>query len=521
MLTHSIYKIKKCNYLFSPLQNEITKKKMKLLINQNQNIFKQTLKRFHCFFHTFAQNLYIYIMDPHTNVVGSRVALFATILSSFLTTYIVSANNIAIKSIAQEFSLNAVKLNWVSLSYFITAAVLLVPIGKIADMYGRKKIYTYGIISFSIASLLSAIAPNDNFLIVARALQGIGSAMIFGTGIAILSSVFPQNQRGKVLGYNLAATYMGLSLGPVIGGFMVHYFGWRSIYYAGFIFSLLIVPVIYYKLKGDWAEAKGEKLDLKGSFVYIIGMFGVMYGFSTLSDVSGIISLIAGIIILILFLKLEEQVKFPVLDLSSFKKNTIFILSNITAFINYSATFTVGYLLSLYLLYIKGLTPDKAGIIMIAQPLTMAIFSPMAGKLSDKREPQVLASIGMGLTTLGLIPFVFLGYETSTLYIVLSLILIGLGFSLFSSPNTNAIMSSVERKFYGVASASVGTMRLTGQSISFGIVTLIFTLYIGKVKITPEYYPQFLNSTHIAFVIFTVLCAIGTFASMARGKLRE
>ncbi len=459
-------------------------------------------------------------MEAGNTNISKRIALFATTLSSFLTTFIVSANNIAIKSIAVEFSLNAVKLNWVSLSYFVTAAIFLVPIGKIADIYGRKKIYNYGLIVFSIASLLSAIATNDNFLIISRALQGFGSAMIFATGIAILSSVYPQSDRGRVLGYNLAATYLGLSIGPVIGGFMVHYFGWRSIYFGGFVFSLLIVPLIYYKLKGEWAEAKGEKLDILGSVIYMIGLFGVMYGFSILSELSGVILLITGIIILILFLKLEERSSSPILDLSRFKKNTVFILSNLAAFINYSATFAVGYLLSLYLLYIKGLTPDKAGIIMIAQPITMALFSPLAGRLSDKREPQVLASIGMGLTTLGLIPFIFLGYETTTLYIVLSLVLIGLGFSLFSSPNTNAIMSSVERKFYGVASASVGTMRLTGQSISFGIVTLLFTIYIGKVKITPEYYPKFLESSHTAFIIFAILCALGTFASMARGKLR-
>ncbi|MEI6822221.1 MAG: MFS transporter [Bacteroidota bacterium] len=459
-------------------------------------------------------------MEATKATVSKRIALFATTLSSFLTTFIVSANNIAIKSIATEFSMDAVKLNWVSLAYLITAAIFLVPIGKIADIFGRKKIYLIGLISFSLASLFAAIATNDNILIIFRALQGIGAAMIFGTAIAILSSVFPQNERGKVLGYNLAATYLGLSSGPFIGGFMVQQLGWRSIYFAGFLFSLIIFPLVIYKLKAEWHEAKGEKLDIKGSIIYMIGMFGIIYGFSTLPDIKGIILLTAGIIITILFLKLQQQTTFPVLDLSNFKKNTVFIFSNLAAFINYSATFAVGYLLSMYLQYIKGLTPQQTGIILITQPLTMAIFSPLAGRLSDKIEPQLVATIGMGLTLLGLIPFIFLSYNTSTAYITATLFLIGIGFSLFSSPNTNAIMSSVERKYYGVASASVGTMRLTGQAISMGIATLVFTIYIGKVKITPEYYPQFLNSTHTAFIIFAVLCTLGTFASLARGKLR-
>ncbi len=246
-------------------------------------------------------------MEATKATVSKRIALFATTLSSFLTTFIVSANNIAIKSIATEFSMDAVKLNWVSLAYLITAAIFLVPIGKIADIFGRKKIYLIGLISFSLASLFAAIATNDNILIIFRALQGIGAAMIFGTAIAILSSVFPQNERGKVLGYNLAATYLGLSSGPFIGGFMVQQLGWRSIYFAGFLFSLIIFPLVIYKLKAEWHEAKGEKLDIKGSIIYMIGMFGIIYGFSTLPDIKGIILLTAGIIITILFLKLQQQ----------------------------------------------------------------------------------------------------------------------------------------------------------------------------------------------------------------------
>jgi MFS family permease len=306
----------------------------------------------------------------------------------------------------------------------------------------------------------------------------------------------------------------------VIGGFLTHQLGWRSIYFVSVILCIIILPFIFSKLKGEWAEAKGEKFDIKGSFIYMVGLLGIMYGFSILPSLEGAILLAAGIFIIIFFIRFEHRVSFPVLDLSNFKSNTVFIFSNLAAFINYSATFAVGYLISLYLQYIKGLSPQDAGLIMVAQPITMAIFSPISGRLSDKIEPQIVASIGMGLTVAGLIPFIFLGYDTSTTYIVATLLLIGVGFALFSSPNTNAIMSSVERKYYGVASASLGTMRLTGQAISMGIATLVFGMHLGRVKITPEYYPQFLDSTHITFIIFTILCALGIFASLARGKLR-
>ncbi|MFA4851691.1 MAG: MFS transporter [Bacteroidales bacterium] len=454
------------------------------------------------------------------NTVSKSVALFVTTLSSFLTTFMASSINIALPAIGKEFAINAVMLSWIPMSYLLTAAIFLVPFGKIADIYGRKKVYTYGIIVYSFTSFISAIAPNEMVLIAARSIQGIGGAMIFGTAIAILTSVFPANERGKAIGYNLAATYLGLSLGPSFGGFLTYQFGWRSIFAANVFFSFCIIPFILWKLKAEWAEAKGEKLDIKGSIVYMIGLFGIMYGFSILPSITGALLLGAGIIVIMFFIKLEHRAAYPVLDLSHFKRNTVFIFSNLAAFINYSATFAVGYLLSLYLQYVKGLNPQDTGIIMVTQPITMAVFSPLAGRLSDKIEPQIVASIGMGLTVVSLILFIFLGYNTSVIYIIAALIVIGIGLALFSSPNNNAIMGSVDRKYYGVASASIGTMRLTGQTISMGIATLVFAINIGKVKISPEYYPQFLDSTRIAFIIFTVLCTAGVFASMARGKLR-
>ncbi len=452
--------------------------------------------------------------------VSKRITLFITILSAFFTPFMASSINIALPAIGKEFGINTLTLSWVATSYILAAAAFLVPFGKVADIVGRKKIFTTGIIVYSLSSLISAFSPNEVILIIARTLQGIGGSMIFGTSIAILTSVFPANERGRVIGYNLASTYLGLSLGPFIGGVLTHQFGWRSVFILSFALSVIVIPFIFWKLKGEWAEAKGEKFDFKGSLVYMAGLISIMYGFSMLSTWAGALLLIGGIIIMILFFRLEHKIAFPVLDLSHFKKNTVFIFSNLAAFINYSATFAVGYLLSLYLQYIKGLNPQDAGIILVTQPITMAIFSPIAGRLSDKFEPQIVASIGMILTVVGLIPFIFLNEDTSVFYLVATLFLIGIGFALFSSPNTNAVMSSVERKYYGVASASLGTMRLSGQAISMGIATLIFTIIIGKVKITPEYHSLFLYSTHVIFITFTILCGFGIFASLARGKLR-
>jgi MFS family permease len=217
----------------------------------------------------------------------------------------------------------------------------------------------------------------------------------------------------------------------------------------------------------------------------------------------------------------EARTEYPMLNVRAFRGNIPFIFSNLAALINYSATYSVTFLLSLYLQYIKALNPQQAGMVLMAQPVMMAIFSPIAGRLSDKIEPRVVASIGMSLTTAGLAAFIFLAKGTHDLHIIVSLVVLGIGFGLFSSPNTNAVMSSVDKKFYGVASASVGTMRLVGQMLSMGISTMLFEILIGHVQITPPHYPEFLSAVRIGFTISTALCFVGIFISLARGKVRQ
>lgn len=450
--------------------------------------------------------------------INKRAVLLIAALSPFLTAFMGSAINIALPSIGSEFQMNAVFLGWVATAYILAAATCLLPFGRLADIYGRKRVLTYGIFTFTIASLLLAFAPSATVLIALRVLQGIGGAMIFTTGIAILTSVFPIGERGKALGINAAATYLGLSLGPVLGGLLTQHFGWQSIFLVVVPLGATIIALIFTKLKGEWAEARGEKFDLTGSVIYGLALTGIIYGFSQLPAKLGIWLTIIGVSGIFAFIQREAKAGSPLLDINLFKKNRVFAFSNLAVLLNYSAAFAVSFLLSLYLQYIKGLSPQSAGLTLVAMPAVQAGFSPVAGRLSDRIEPRILASVGMGLITIGLSLFIFLGEKTSLGFIIASLILIGFGFGFFASPNTNAIMSSVNQRFYGVASATLATMRQVGMSFSMGITMLLFAIYIGRVEITPEYYPLFLSSTKIAFIIFTALCSGGIFASLVRGK---
>lgn len=432
-----------------------------------------------------------------------------------------SSINVALPLISQKFGMNAVLLSWVVTAYMLAAAIVLVPFGRIADIYGRKKIFLSGVIIYTFASLLAVFSNSSFLLIFSRVLQGIGGALTFGTGTAILISVYPFSERGKVLGINIGAVYLGLSFGPFLGGILTQYFGWQSIFLVNVPLGLIVIVLTIWKMKEEWVECKEEKLDLASSIIYGLTLLFIMYGLSILPKTFGFIFIILGLFGIFLLIDREAKVPYPILNINLFKKNITFAFSNLAAAINYSATSAVGFLLSLYLQNVRGLSPKDAGLVLVSQPVIMAIFSPLAGRLSDKIEPRITASVGMAFSFIGLLLLVPLNASTPISFIVFNLIILGFGFALFSSPNTNAIMSSVDKKYYGVASGTLATMRMIGQMFSMGIAMLLFSIIMGRVKISPEYYGVFLKSIKVAFSIFAILCFFGIFASLARGKVRN
>ncbi len=445
------------------------------------------------------------------------VALLVASVASFFTPFMASSVNIALPTMGAFFGADAIILNWITNGYLLAAAIFAVPFARVSDIHGRKKIFTYGIIIFTIASMLCALAPSAISLILFRIIQGIGTAMIFVTSLAIITEVYPPRERGKAIGINVASVYVGLSLGPILGGLMTQYLGWQSLFFLMIPFGILIIALVFWKLRAEWIESEGEKFDYTGSILYTVGLLFLMYGFTELNTIFGAILLIMGITLFVVFFRWELKVESPVFNVKLFTENVTFAYSSLAALINYSATFAVTLLLSYYLQFIKDLEPQSAGLVLIAQPIMMAIVAPLAGRMSDKYEARILATAGMVLVTLGLFGFIFLTSETSLILVIISQVILGIGFGLFSSPNTNVIMGSVKKKFYGIASATVGTMRLIGQTMSIGIATLLFALMLGRVQITPGQYPALLNSIHLSFIIFTAICVVGIYASWKRG----
>ncbi len=449
----------------------------------------------------------------------NRGILLAVILiSSFFNPFMASAVNIALPSIGKEFSMNAVSLSWIAMGFLLSSAVMLVPFGKLADIIGRKKMLLFGNVFFTIATLLCAFSTSGFMLIASRCVQGIGSAMILSSGMAIIISAFPPERRGSIIGLNTTAVYVGLSAAPLLGGILTQAFGWQSLFIINAFAGLLIVAGIVWGVKSEWAEAKDDRFDFTGSLIYMLAMSSLMYGFSHLPGKLAFVLTLAGGIGLVYFVIVELRVKAPVLNIKLFRDNRIFAFSNLAALINYAATFGITFMLSLYLQNVKGLNPRDAGLILITQPVVMAVVASISGRMSDRIDSRILSSLGMAVIVAGLVLLSLLTVSTGNTYLFSALFILGFGFGLFSSPNTNSVMSSVEKRYLGTASATLGTMRLTGQMFSMAIAAMSIHIFVGDAEITRANIPAFMHSVRIVYVVFAVLCLLGVFASLARGK---
>lgn len=443
-------------------------------------------------------------------------------ITSFMGTFLISSVNIALPEIEKSFNLDAVQLSWVVTSFLLSSAMFLLPAGRWSDLIGIRKFFKTGIIIFTLASLASGFAPGGAWLIAFRFIQGAGAALTSTTGPAILVSAFPTQYRGRALGFSVASVYLGLAFGPFFGGIITQYAGWRSLFYISSIIGVLTAIIAFNFLGKDEASTdKKPKISFKGTLFYMPGLFAMVYGSSQIPEILGWGLMSAGFICLILFWIIESKADFPVFETKLFTKNRLFAFSNIAAMINYSATFAIVFLLSLFLQKIKALSPRDAGMILIAQPAIMAALSPVAGRLSDKIQPRFLATAGMSICTIGLVAFSFLTPTTPIWIIVSLLIMMGLGFAMFSSPNMNTIMGSVDKSQYGLASGTSATMRVLGQIVSMTIVTLFFAALFENhaVKTVPA--SVFMQAVKWGFACFSVICAAGIYFSFARGKVKR
>jgi len=454
--------------------------------------------------------------DKPTKAYKNRILLIACLATS-LVPFMGSSINLALPQIAREFSMNGIVQSWTLTSYLILAAILQVPFGRLADIWGKRTVFITGLCLFTVATICCGFATNSMIFITLRALQGIGSAMVFCTNIAIISSVFPPKERGAAMGINAAIVYVSIAAGPSLGGFITQHIGWEYIFFftAGIAMIALMGALIV--MKDRWVESKGEPFDVKGAIIYGLAIMSLIYGLTILPKTFGFLLIAVSVFLLFLFVKHETTEKYPVFNIRLFANNKTFRMSSVAALINYASTFPIGFLISLYLQEIRALDAQSAGLVLIVQPVIQSVLSPFAGKISDKIQPRYIASSGMALITVVLLAIaLFITPDSSITLLMILLSFLGIGFAAFSSPNTNAIMGSVDKKNYSMASATTGTVRLVGQALSMGITTMIISIIIGNQAITPEVSAGLMKVIHTTFIIFAILCSFGVYASMKR-----
>ena len=440
------------------------------------------------------------------------ILLICTVLS-FFAVFAVNSVMVVIPTIASEFHMSNIVQNWAIIIFLLVVAVLSVPAGQISGKYGLKKVTIISVILFILISIANVLVTSSEQFLLCRLVLGIALSFFNVTSMAMVVSAFDPEERGKALGITITGVYIALSLAPVLGGILNYQLGWRSVVLFGVPFLLVILALLLTKVDEEWVTFEGVPLDLKGSVLYGIGMVLFIYGFTILNEPLGVILTALGVIFLVIFGFIELRQAHPVFDIRFFK-NRRFLSANFASLCAYLATFAVTTILNYHLQYIKGFDSQTAGIILLAAPLCQVVLAPIAGRLSDKYVPQVLAAIGMGLGTVSLALFSFLGEATSLEFLIVSMIIYGVGFGLFSPPNTNVIMSSVPPKDTSVASASVATMRTVGQAMSLGILTLVFAFVMGDVPIVEQYYPLLISSCQITCLICVVLCIASVFASL-------
>jgi MFS family permease len=435
-----------------------------------------------------------------------RIIFSVLCWASFTVTFIGSALNLALPNIGAEMNLDKIGMGWISSAFLIATAIFQVPLAKLGDMVGRKRIFAGGLMLMGVAGLCNTfLSSSFTHIIIFQITSGIGAAMIFGTNMAILTATFPPEKRGKAMGGLTSVVYLGIATGPFFGGMLAHNFGWRSLFLiTGLTLPILSVCTIKF-IRGVYRGNHKGTFDFVGSAIYGLALFGLIFGFSDLPQTIAFFWTGAGILLLMLFASYELKKENPVFNLRMFSGNKTLGLSAFTAFISYASTAAVAFMLSLYLQTVRNFDAALAGLVLISQAVVQSAISIYSGRQADKRNPTVLATIGMFFTTLGLFGLAFIGEQTPVWLIVFFLVLLGLGFGLFASPNTKIIMGSVDKKFFGQASATIGTMRLTGQAMSMGFAMMFISVA-----------PDFITSTRITFGVFAVLCAIGMYASKHR-----
>lgn len=458
---------------------------------------------------------------PESSAEKSAIAKFALIivcLGSIIGPLGMASVNIAIPDMAADLQANAKMVSWLPTLFILSSVMFMLPAGKLADNFGRKRIYTYGLALNAFSSFMCGLGDSIEWVLFWRFVQGAASSMIFATGIAIISSVTPSHKRGAALGLASACIYIGLTVAPAVGGWFTELWGWRAVFLFQVPIVIALLILIKMRLEGEWKNDDKTKFDWWGTGIFAVFSSSLVYGLSILPRVLGIVMLVLAALSLGLFVLHQSRSRKPLIRIQMFRDSRVFSMSLSTSLLMYASNFPLVFLMSLYLQYVKGFSPSHAGQVILLQALSMAILAPISGKLADKFQARLVATLGCVVVGVGLAVLSMINTETSILYIATSLLLIGIGFGLFSTPNNNAIMGAVKPDEVGVASASLNLSRTIGNLFGMSLVNLMVHFYIGDAQFSVEQNPALIQTFDMALLMSLSFVVVACVLSALRGK---
>lgn len=448
---------------------------------------------------------------------GQKTALFVAMVTSFMAPFMSAALNLSVTDISTQFNAPVGISTWVVNAYTLSTAAFSACMGSLADLRGRRKMILVGCIAFAATSALCALSPSIYLLVAFRFLTGVSAAVVLAANVPLMLLYFAPQVKGRMLGISVSAVFVGLALGPTLGGVLNDTLGWRAIFVLGIVLSMLAFAFCL-RLKDDSKEASAS-FDHRGNTLYVIAIMLLMLGLTELTTQQwGPLVLCAGALVLVVFVLFEWRCERPMLHVRLFAQSKAYGFSNLATMLNFAAVFAVSYTMAIYLQNVKGLDAAVAGLILIAQPLAQVVLAPVSGRLSDRFAPAAIATVGVALCTCSLGMLLTLTADTPLWFIVTALVVLGIGLGAFSAPNNNAILSCVDRSHYSEANATVSTMRGIGQTASLAFASLMLSSSLGS-TIFSESDPQVLTAAiaQIMFVCF-VLSVLTIAASLVRNK---
>ncbi|MBR9884633.1 MAG: MFS transporter [Oceanospirillales bacterium] len=446
------------------------------------------------------------------------LTLFSICVATFLMPLSLSSVNVALPAIASDLQADAVLVSWVPTMNLLGAIALQLPSGRIADILGHKRIFLVGVLLYALSSLLVVVIDDIRPLLVVRLLQGISSAMVFGPAMAIISKVFTGSSRGMALGITSSSVYLGLTCGPLIGGWLTELWGWRSVFLAPLPLTVITMVMVGFFVQESTRNAE-ERLDWVGSILFTLATSALFIGISEMPSLTGTLLASTGIALIIVFIYQQERSTWPLIRLRRLVANRVFFRSIQSSFLMYSANYPLQFMLSLYLQYIQALTPLEAGQLMLLQALVMVVVAPLAGRLSDRVDPRIPATTGCILFGGGFVSLSLVHADSSLVWVGSSLVVMGLGFGLFSSPNNNAALSSVPPERLGIGSSVLNISRSLGNMMGMTVVVFLFNLLIGNAQIAPDQFPALMQALQISFLICAGYAVVAAYTSWSRGKI--